>query len=194
MATRSTVQEHSPCAAAPVAVASRLASLDVLRGFALLGILLANVEDFAAPSGNLHDIPLDVVSHFGPHHALDVAVMTWQWMFVEGKMRALFGMLFGAGTVLLLQRVEQRAGAAAAADVFHRRNMWLLLFGIIHGTLIWNGDILLFYGGIALLFLYPIRRVTARWLVSIGLLLSLAGGTLGIANAMGVITALPAAA
>jgi uncharacterized membrane protein YeiB len=59
-----------------------------------------------------------------------------QWIFVEGKMRALFGLLFGAGTVLLLERIERRAGSELAADVFHRRNMWLLFFGIIHGTLI----------------------------------------------------------
>jgi uncharacterized protein len=193
MATRVSVQEQSSSLAAPVAAASRLASLDVLRGFALLGILLANVEDFASPAGILHDIPLDVVSHFGPHHALDVAVMMGQWLFVEGKMRAMFGMLFGAGTVLLLERIELRAGAEAAADIFHRRNMWLLLFGVMHGALIWNGDILLFYGSLALLFLYPLRRIAAPRLVGIGLALSLAGGTVGIANAMGVVTALPAA-
>jgi len=194
MATRASAQDRTHSGAAPVAAASRLASLDVLRGFALLGILLANVEDFAAPSGILHDIPLDVVSRVGPHHSLDVAVMTAQWLFVEGKMRAMFGMLFGAGTVLLLERIEKRAGPVAAADIFHRRNMWLLLFGVIHGTLIWNGDILLFYGSLALLLLYPLRRVAAPKLVGIGLALSLAGGTLGIANAMGVVTALPAAA
>ena len=126
--------------AAPIAATDRIASLDVLRGFALLGILLANIQDFASPTGILHDIPLDVVSQRSAHHALDVAVMIAQWIFVEGKMRALFGLLFGAGTVLLLERIERRAGPELAADVFHRRNMWLLFFGIIHGTLIWNGD------------------------------------------------------
>src|SRR5260221_14685644 len=143
--------------AAPIAATDRIASLDVLRGFALLGILLANIQDFASPTGILHDIPLDVVSQRGARHALDVAVMIAQWIFVEGKMRALFGLLFGAGTVLLLERIERRAGPELAADVFHRRNMWLLFFGIIHGTLIWNGDILLFYGSFALLALYPLR-------------------------------------
>jgi uncharacterized protein len=86
--------------AAPVAATDRIASLDVLRGFALLGILLA-IQDFASPTGILHDIPLEVVSQRGAHHALDVAVMISQWILVEGKMRALFGLLFGAGTVLL---------------------------------------------------------------------------------------------
>ena len=151
MASQVTDERLSDQLAAPIAATDRIASLDVLRGFALLGILLANIQDFASPTGILHDIPLDVVSQRGAHHALDVAVMIAQWIFVEGKMRALFGLLFGAGTVLLLERIERRAGPELAADVFHRRNMWLLFFGIIHGTLIWNGDILLFYGSFALL-------------------------------------------
>jgi uncharacterized protein len=180
--------------AAPIAATDRIASLDVLRGFTLLGILLANIQDFASPTGILHDIPLDVVSQRGAHHALDVAVMIAQWIFVEGKMRALFGLLFGAGTVLLLERIERRAGPELAADVFHRRNMWLLFFGIIHGTLIWNGDILLFYGSFALLALYPLRNVRANRLVTIGLAMSLAGGTLGISNGMGLSTAWHSAA
>jgi uncharacterized protein len=179
---------------APVAAAARLPSLDVLRGFALLGILMANIQDFASPTGILHDVPLDVVSQSGPHHALDVAVMTVQWLFIEGKMRALFGLLFGAGTVLLLERLEERSGAKLAADIFHRRSIWLLALGILHGSLIWSGDILLFYGSLALLALYPLRHVGARFLVGIGLALSLAGGTLGIANAMDLGAALPAAA
>jgi hypothetical protein len=73
----STATSESPQElAAPVTLAARLGSLDVLRGFALLGILLANVQDFASPTGILHDIPLDVVSQVGSHHALDVAIMT----------------------------------------------------------------------------------------------------------------------
>jgi uncharacterized protein len=175
---------------APVTVAERLPSLDVLRGFALLGILVLNVQDFASPTGILHDIPLDVVSRFGAHHTVDVAIMTFQWLFFEGKMRALFSILFGAGSVLLLERIERRQGEGRAADIFHRRNMWLVLFGLIHGALIWAGDILLIYGLLALLTLYPLRHVAGKYLIYTGLVLSLAGGTLGISNAMGLGSAL----
>jgi uncharacterized protein len=178
---------------APVTRQERVLSLDVLRGFALLGILLLNIQDFASPAGILHDIPLDVVSQTGRHHALDVVVLVIQWLFFEGKMRALFGVLFGAGTVLLLERIERRSGAAAAADIFHRRNMWLLLFGLIHGVLIWAGDILLHYSLLALLVLYPLRSVAAKKLIGFGIGISLLGGTLGIANFMDLRSAWPAA-
>lgn len=131
MASRTIGEELPHQLASPTTAAERIASLDVLRGFALLGILLANIQDFASPTGILHDIPLDVVSQTGAHHALDVAVMTAQWIFVKGKMRAMFGLLFGAGTVLLLERIDRRAGPELAADIFHRRNMWLLFFGSV---------------------------------------------------------------
>lgn len=172
--------------ASPIAAPDRIQAIDVLRGFALLGILLANIQDFASPTGILHDIPLDVVTQTGAHHALDVIVMTAQWLFVEGKMRCLFGLLFGAGTVLLLERIERRAGPELAGDIFHRRNMWLLVFGAIHGVLIWDGDILLHYASLALLALYPLRKVRAKRLIVVGLAMSLAGGTLGISNALGL--------
>lgn len=193
MTTAALETQAAVLAAAPVERAARLASLDVLRGFALLGILLANVQNFAAPRGPVHDIPLDVVSQPQPHQALDLLVMTLEWVFVEGKMRSLFAALFGAGTVLLLERIERRGGGELAADIFHRRNLWLLLFGVLHGTLIWYGDILLFYSSLALLALYPLRHVTATRLIVVGLALALTAGTFGRGNALGVWSALPAA-
>lgn len=169
--------------AEPVRTSERVHSLDVLRGFALLGILLANIEDFASATGILHDIPLDVVNGVGSHHTLNMIVMLAQWLFVEGKMRSLFGLLLGAGTVLLLDRLERRSGAGEAADIFHRRYMWLILFGLIHGALIWYGDILFQYGILALLALYPLRNVKASRLMMAGFTIAILGGTLGIGTA-----------
>ena len=194
MLKRISNEEEAGPLAAPVTAVERLPSLDVLRGFALLGILVLNIQDFASPTGILHDIPLDVVSRVGTHHTFDVAIMTIQWLFFEGKMRALFSVLFGAGSVLLLERIERRQGEGMAADIFHRRNMWLLLFGLIHGALIWAGDILLIYSLLALLTLYPLRHVAGKYLICTGLVVSLAGGTLGISNAMGLGPALKHAA
>ncbi len=191
--TTSPNEEEAGPPAAPIQATDRLPSLDVLRGFALLGILLANIQDFGFAGGILHDIPLEVVQNTGAHPRLDAATMVFQWLFVEGRMRALFGFLFGAGTVLLLERIETRAGAGQAADIFHRRNMWLLAAGLVHGMLIWDGDILFYYSLLALLVLYPLRHVRGRPLAAAGFVISLLGGTLGIGNAYDIRTAWPAA-
>lgn len=193
MTPRNSSARQASTRAGPVGEKARIATLDVLRGFALLGILLANIQDFASAAGILHDIPLEVISLPGTHHAWDVAVMTGQWLFVEGKMRALFGTLFGAGTALLLSRIEISSGAGIAADVFHRRNMWLLAFGVLHGALIWSGDILFFYGSLSLLVLYPLRNVRPRRLICWGFAISLLGSTVGLGTAFDAPSAWPAA-
>ncbi|MGC1305404.1 MAG: DUF418 domain-containing protein [Caulobacteraceae bacterium] len=168
---------------APVARGERLATLDVLRGFALLGILAVNIEDFAGPE-SLHDIPMGVAkaAFVGWHAHLDLFILTIKWLFVEGKMRAMFAMLFGAGAVLLTERIERRGQAVRAADIYLRRCMWLALFGLIHGTLIWGGDILLIYGLSGLLFLYPFRHVKPSRLIGLGVALWLVVGTFGLSN------------
>ncbi|MET3711921.1 uncharacterized protein ABIC65_002630 [Sphingomonas trueperi] len=161
-------------------------SLDVLRGAALLGILVINIQIFAGAPSIAFNVPLRVVTFTGEHPVLNAAVMVLQWLFFEGKMRALFSMLFGAGALLLLSRIEAREGAGTAAKIFHRRNLWLLLFGTLHGTLIWNGDVLFFYAAVALLALYPLRRLAGKWLIGIGLAVALVGGTFGVWNMMDV--------
>lgn len=178
---------------APVSRSERVPSLDVLRGAALLGILVINIQFFAGAQTIAFNVPLRVVAFAGQHPVLNAAVMVLQWLFFEGKMRALFSMLFGAGALLLLSRIEQRDGAGTAADIFHRRNLWLLLFGTLHGTLIWNGDVLFFYATVALLALYPLRHLAGKWLVGIGLAVALVGGTFGVWTAMDVATAWPVA-
>lgn len=169
-------------AGGPTPPASRIASLDVLRGFALLGILVLNIEMFSGPEGALHDVPLGLAkpAFVGWHAGLDLAIFAAKWMFFEGKMRTLFSMLYGAGIVLLTQRFEARAEDGKAADIFCRRNLWLLLFGLIHGTLIWGGDILSQYALIALLLMFPFRRVGGRRLVILGAVVGILGGSLGV--------------
>ncbi len=150
---------------APTGRQQRFASMDVLRGIALLGILIANVTDFGLPGWD-YLVPLSTTRPVftGPHAAVNTAVWFARWLIMEGKMRALFSLLFGAGVILLTSRIEQREGTGKAADLFLRRNMWLVLFGIVHGYLLYHGDILYFYGLIALLFLYPCRNLKASTL------------------------------
>ncbi|RSV38796.1 DUF418 domain-containing protein [Sphingomonas sp. ABOLE] len=171
---------------APVPQRDRLAALDVLRGAALLGILVINIQLFAGSPSVAFNVPLRVISSSGEQPELNLVVMAIQWLLFEGKMRALFSMLFGASALLLLQRLEQRHDAGMAAAIFHRRNLWLLLIGALHGTLIWSGDVLLFYASGALLVLYPLRHLPGRRLVAIGLSVALVGGTFGISQAMNI--------
>src|SRR3984885_1428546 len=172
----------------PVARAERISSVDVLRGFSLMGILVMNITDFAYGFSN-YAIPLSTVKPVfdGPHWKINTAVWFMRWIFAEGKMRALFSMLFGAGVILLTERALARGAGIRAADIYTRRNMWLVVFGMLHGYLIWNGDILFYYGLAALLFLFPFRNVRPRrlmWVAGIILFINsvlLFGAQFGIA-------------
>ena len=166
----------------PAGKAERLVTMDVLRGFALLGILVLNIDSFFGPE-SLHDIPMGVAkaAFVGWHAQLDYCILTVKWLFFEGKMRAMFAMLFGAGCVLLTERIERQGNPSRAADIFARRNMWLVLFGLIHGALIWSGDILSGYGLCALLFIYPLRNIRPKLLIGVGTFITLVFATWGLA-------------
>ena len=110
----------------------------------------------------------------GNHRSYNIFAWVIRWVFFEGKMRAAFSMLFGAGVILLTERADRR-GAKNVADIFLRRNMWLVLFGIVHFYFIWTGDILYWYGITALLFLYPCRKVRFRNLFIAGALVLAVG-------------------
>ena len=186
-----TPEELAGPAEVPTRLSERFATLDALRGFALLGILILNIEDFAGPEA-LFDIPVG-----GPHPAftgwhtqLDYMIVTGKWLLAEGKMRTLFSMLFGASVILLTERIEQRAGPARAVRIFYRRNLWLLFFGVLHGFVVFYGDILVDYALLGLLFLYPLRRLGARSLLVLGLVVSIGGGTLGTSRQFHILDAL----
>ena len=96
-------------------------------------------------------------------------------MLFEGTMRALFSMLFGVGMVLMTTRMIGRGGGIEVADIYYRRTIWLLIFGLIHGYLIlWTGDILFAYG-LWGLFLFPFRNARPRKLIVAVVVLTLIG-------------------
>jgi uncharacterized protein len=144
----------------------RISSMDVLRGVALLGILIANVTSFGLPEW-AYLVPLSIAkpAFSGPHAHINTVVWFARWVSMEGKMRGLFSLLFGAGVILLTSRAEKRGASDKVADIFLRRNMWLLLFGVLHAYLIWAGDILYFYGLTALIFLFPLRHLKPKTLL-----------------------------
>jgi uncharacterized protein len=143
----------------PVSSADRLRTLDVLRGAALLGIVLMNILFSGLPFAAYSNPNL-----WGGNDPLNVGVMAVQWAVFDGKMRALFSMMFGAGIVLFMERALARENSARAADLLTRRMLWLMLFGALHGWLIWAGDILYTYGLFGLL-IVPMRNVKPRKLL-----------------------------
>jgi uncharacterized protein len=89
-------------------------------------------------------------------------------ILIEGKMRCLFSMVFGASIILLTSRAEERS-RDSVADIYYRRNLWLLLFGLAHAFLLFWGDILYPYALCALI-LFPFRKLHAKKLLIIGAL------------------------
>lgn len=130
----------------PVAPAERVASIDILRGLALFGILAANMRGFAGPA----------VAYFQPHlfwPALhDRIAQALIDTFVQGKFLTIFAFLFGVGFAVQLERA--RARGARFGWTYIRRLLILIAFGLIHGLLIWFGDILLVYGLLGLILLF----------------------------------------
>ncbi|QYR53814.1 DUF418 domain-containing protein [Lysobacter soyae] len=121
-----------------VRVAERLEVLDALRGFALFGILMANIQYWA---GWMMMSPKETARF---HDASELRVMRGIERFlIDGKFYTLFSLLFGAGCVLIMLRL-QRDGHAWKRTYF-RRMAVLMLIGIVHTLLIWDGDILLLY-------------------------------------------------
>jgi uncharacterized protein len=148
--------------AEPVAGAERYYSVDVLRGFALLGILAMNIVAFAWP-GVAYGNPM----RGGGFEGLDRAIWFFNHLFFETKMMTIFSMLFGAGLVLMDQRAEARG--ARIRGVYFRRVLWLLAIGLVHAYLIWYGDILVLYAECGLL-LYFFRNLAPRTLIILGVL------------------------
>ena len=162
-------------AAALPATSGRLLSLDVIRGVAVVGILLANIPAFAFPEPAYFS-PLA----WGGTGPADVAAWLATFVFVEGKMRGLFSFLFGASMLLVIDRAEAAGGSAAR--VHYSRMAVLFVLGMAHLYLVWWGDILAHYalvGAVAFLFI----RMEPRQLVAAGmaaLLLSMVLGGIGL--------------
>ena len=139
-------------------ILSRVFSLDVLRGIALLGILIISIWRFGGFSGN-EQTQLRAV-HRGGNDQLFAAVS----ILFEGKMRALFSLVFGAGIILFMSRARHPSDLPAP-DLFIRRQMWLIAFGIFNAVvLLWPGDILFHYGVLGIL-LFTFWRMSPRQLI-----------------------------
>ena len=146
--------------AKPVEAGGRIASLDVLRGFALLGILVMNIQVFAMPIAAYGN-----PTAWGDLTGVNLGVWTFAHVFFSQKFVTLFSLLFGAGVCLFADRIEARGGRPAK---WHYRRMgWLLAFGLAHAYLLWAGDILVPYAICGCL-VYLLRRRGPGTLVAVG--------------------------
>ncbi len=152
---------------APVSVSERIGSLDFIRGIAVMGILFANIVAFGQPF-QAYMYPEAFLTEHGP--ASDLLLVA-QFVLIDGKMRGLFTILFGAGLYLFMERTWERGGT-------RWRQMWrlfvLMLFGMIHFYLIWAGDILFYYAVIGFLVVPCLR-----WRPSVQLWVGITGYIVG---------------
>lgn len=153
---------RSPAVAQPVTEKERIVSIDVLRGFALLGILAMNIQAFSMVSAAYMNPTM-----YGDLHGVNYAVWVMCYLFADLKFMSIFSMLFGAGIYLMTSHVE--ASGRRPALLHYRRMGWLILFGLLHGFLLWYGDILYDYGMCGLL-IYLFRKRQPRTLITVGVL------------------------
>jgi uncharacterized protein len=139
----------------PVGASERVVTLDVLRGFALWGILFVNVTASSQP-GDWFGV------RWGEIGTLDYVVEVLKLFFTQGKFYTLFAFLFGLGFAMQLGRAEDRGQPFAWRFLWRMVLLWGI--GLAHALYLWDGDILNTYavGGILLLAFYGIKRLLDR--------------------------------
>lgn len=144
----------------PVAPPERLASLDVLRGFAVLGILLVNIQDFS----------MVFAAYLNPTAFGDLTGLNrWAWMLThvlgDQKFMTIFSLLFGAGILLVTSKAESKG--LPPAGLHYRRIFWLFVIGLMHAYLLWRGDILVAYA-VCAVWVYLFRKKKPKTLLIAG--------------------------
>jgi len=154
--------------AAPVGQQERITILDSLRGIAILGILLMNIPGFGLPYAQTSDPSI--------YYETGINYKTWfvvDWA-LAGTQRAIFSMLFGAGMILFITKLEKRMNGMEPAIYFFRRQLWLLFFGLVNAfVFLWFWDILYAYSiyGMLLFVFYRLSPKTLLILAFVNLVL-----------------------
>ncbi len=156
---------------------ARIAALDLIRGVAVLGILAVNIAGFAGPPSATYTPSIPAPA--SPADEWAFAAMFWLF---EGKMRALFSLLFGASMLLFVERADEQGRDGQALQL--RRLGWLALFGYLHFLLLWWGDILFLYG-VAGMIALALRKAPTLALVGSGMALFLFWQVAGTALSLG---------
>lgn len=148
----------------PVSLNEREQFMDALRGFAILGIFIANLIGLSLYN------PGDTTKgwHFGE---LDEHMLFLQHVFIEGKFYSIFSLLFGWGLALQIKRT-QADSLGNVHPVILRRLSFMFIIGLVHLAVIWNGDIITLYALVAFVLLL-FRKIEPRRLLVIGVILIL---------------------
>lgn len=147
---------------APTVPSERFLSLDVLRGFAVLGILIMNIQSFS-----MIEAAYINPTAYGGLTGLNKLIWILSHIIADQKFLSIFSILFGAGIVLMTSKVESTG--RSANGLHYRRTFWLLVIGLIHAYVFWHGDILVPYALCALItFLF--RKVSPRKLLIVGII------------------------
>jgi uncharacterized protein len=146
----------------------RIANLDVLRGIAILAILIMNIPFMG---GYVSTTPGD--PRLVSWTVADQATFRFVGAFLDGTQRGLLELLFGAGIMIMSRAAMRPDGPVAVADLHYRRNLLLVALGVFQAlVLFWPGDILFPYG-LTAIFVFPFRKLAARWQALIGVLVIL---------------------
>ena len=153
----------------PTTPSQRIESIDVLRGWVVLGILTINIIFFGLPY-----VVGENPTLMGTYEGLDVFAFICSQVVFEGAQRTIFSMLFGAGVLLFIERLTADERSTRIGGLYYRRMIGLMVFGLIDMyLLLWFGDIIFLYGFVGL-FLYFFRNVSTKTLLTLsGILLVL---------------------
>ena len=144
----------------------RVKEIDIIRGFALLGILLVNISTFKAPGFVVQLSPADYSG------AVNQALAWFIDVLVRGKFYTIFSFLFGLGFYIFISRLQEKG--LPANILFKRRLLVLLGIGLLHLVLLWSGDILHTYAltGFFLLLFIRVPAAKLKWWILVLLILS----------------------
>ena len=140
--------------------ADRITILDSLRGIAVLGILIMNIPFFGLPDpAGYNPVAMNEIGTINEKIYIIVNG------YLDGTQRAIFSMLFGAGILLFVSRLEKRLKGIRPAEYFIRRQLWLIVFGLFNAyILLWPGDILFPYG-ICGIIMFVFRKLSVKFLI-----------------------------
>jgi uncharacterized protein len=164
MPEQNSAQPDSASVMHPIGARERIDVIDILRGFTILGILLVNMPLYGWPNWGL----LRAMRTQLPGGPADEAASWFLWLFAEDKFYPLLSFLFGVGFSIQLAR--SHSPTANFLTVYRRRLLALLLIGLVHGFLIWSGDILVRYALMGFLLL-PFRARSPKTILLFALAL-----------------------